>query len=37
LFTIFGALIFTYPVVMRLSRSIYINIFVSFDKKFLKI
>lgn len=35
LFAIFGALILTYPIVMRLSRSIYINIFVHFDKKYL--
>ena len=34
LLAIFAALIILYPFVMRLSRSIYINMFVSFDKRF---
>ena len=34
LFAIFGALIVFYPFVMRLSRNIYINLFVSYDKRY---
>ena len=34
LLAIFAALIILYPLVMRLSRSIYINMFVSYDKRF---
>lgn len=34
LLAIFAALIILYPFVMRLSRSIYINMFVSYDKRF---
>jgi uncharacterized protein (DUF983 family) len=32
--SIIGVLILMFPIVMRLSRNIYINIFVSYDKKF---
>jgi uncharacterized protein (DUF983 family) len=34
LIAIFASLILFYPFVMRLSRSIYINMFVSYDKRF---
>lgn len=36
LFVIFGALILMYPLVIRLSRNIYINIFVSYDENYDK-
>ena len=32
--SIIAALVFLYPIVMRLSRNIYINIFVSYDPAF---
>ena len=35
--SIIGSLIVLFPIVMRFSRSIYINMFVSFDKDFKKI
>ena len=34
LFAIFAALIVLFPFVMRLSRNIYINMFVSYDKRY---
>ena len=34
LYAIFGSLIVFYPIIMRLSRNIYINMFISYDKKF---
>ena len=37
LMAIFASLILLYPFVIRLSRSIYINIFVSYDKRFDKV